>query len=180
MPVISCLNAKGGTGKTTSAINLAAVAAYRGYTVHVLDADAEQGTASEWIEYANDAFEEDPNAPHVDVEVEAVNRGILARKVKKYSDDLVIIDGPPSNHSMSELIIENSDFVLMLNQASGDREILAHRLGISQDQLSYITNSGEGEGLLYFGNVIVPFIDKFPKETKLYKLMTTKPGEKMY
>lgn len=68
----------------------------------------------------------------------------------------------------------------MLNQASGDREILAHRLGISQDQLSYITNSGEGEGLLYFGNVIVPFIDKFPKETKLYKLMTTKPGEKMY
>ncbi|MGZ0653948.1 hypothetical protein, partial [Corynebacterium striatum] len=55
------------------------------------------------IEYANDAFEENPNAPHVDVEVEAVNRGILARKVKKYSDDLVIIDGPPSNHSMSEL-----------------------------------------------------------------------------
>ncbi|MGX9132807.1 hypothetical protein ACWWUY_14820, partial [Corynebacterium striatum] len=47
------------------------------------DADAEQGTASEWIEYANDAFEENPNAPHVDVEVEAVNRGILARKVKK-------------------------------------------------------------------------------------------------
>ncbi|HCT5226238.1 TPA: ParA family protein, partial [Corynebacterium striatum] len=113
MPVISCLNAKGGTGKTTSAINLAAVAAYRGYTVHVLDADAEQGTASEWIEYANDAFEENPNAPHVDVEVEAVNRGILARKVKKYSDDLVIIDGPPSNHSMSELIIENSDFVVI-------------------------------------------------------------------
>ena len=113
MPVISCLNAKGGTGKTTSAINLAAVAAYRGYTVHVLDADAEQGTASEWIEYANDAYEEDPNAPHVDVEVEAVNRGILARKVKKYNDDLVIIDGPPSNHSMSELIIENSDFVVI-------------------------------------------------------------------
>ena len=88
MPVISCLNAKGGTGKTTSAINLAAVAAYRGYTVHVLDADAEQGTASEWIEYANDAFEEDPNAPHVDVEVEAVNRGILARKVKNTATTL--------------------------------------------------------------------------------------------
>lgn len=76
-----------------------------------------------------------------------------------------------------ENILENSDFVLMLNQAPGDREILANRLGISNDQLSYITNSGEGEGLLYFGNVIVPFIDKFPKDTMLYKLMTTKPGE---
>lgn len=81
-----------------------------------------------------------------------------------------------SSHEI-ENIFENSDFVLMLNQAPGDREILAKRLGISNDQLSYITNSGEGEGLLYFGNVIVPFIDKFPKDTMLYRLMTTKPGE---
>ncbi|WBW49321.1 ATP-binding protein [Peptoniphilus equinus] len=74
-------------------------------------------------------------------------------------------------------IMENSDFVYMLNQASDDRDILAKRLNISKDQLSYVTNSGEGEGLLYFGNVIVPFIDKFPKDTKLYNLMTTKPEE---
>ena len=74
-------------------------------------------------------------------------------------------------------IMENSDFVYMLNQASEDRDILAKRLNISKNQLSYVTNSGEGEGLLYFGNVIVPFIDKFPKDTKLYQLMTTKPEE---
>ncbi|UHR02954.1 conjugal transfer protein TraE [Peptoniphilus sp. GNH] len=76
-----------------------------------------------------------------------------------------------------ENIFENSDFVLMLNQGSGDREILAQTLKISRDQLSYITNRGPGEGLIYYGGIIIPFIDKFPKDTKLYKLMTTKPDE---
>uniref|UniRef100_UPI0013302F19 conjugal transfer protein n=1 Tax=Streptococcus dysgalactiae TaxID=1334 RepID=UPI0013302F19 len=68
-------------------------------------------------------------------------------------------------------------FVLMLNQASGDREILARKLKISQPQLRYVTNSNEGEGLLFFGNTIVPFLDKFPKDTILYQKMTTKPEE---
>ena len=76
-----------------------------------------------------------------------------------------------------ENIIDNTDFVLMLNQASGDRDILAKKLKISPYQLNYITNSNAGEGLLFFGNTIVPFIDKFPKDTMLYKLMTTKPEE---
>ena len=74
-------------------------------------------------------------------------------------------------------IFDNTDFVLMLNQASGDRDILAKKLKISPYQLNYITNSNAGEGLLFFGNTIVPFIDKFPKDTMLYKLMTTKPEE---
>ena len=65
----------------------------------------------------------------------------------------------------------------MLNQASGDREILAKKLGISQHQLSYVTQSGEGEGLLFYGNVILPFVDRFPKDLKLYSIMTTKPTE---
>ena len=77
-----------------------------------------------------------------------------------------------------ENIFENSDYIYMLNQAAGDREILAKKLGISQHQLSYVTQSGEGEGLLFYGNVILPFIDRFPKDLKLYSIMTTKPNEK--
>ncbi|HCR3585922.1 TPA: DUF87 domain-containing protein [Enterococcus faecium] len=76
-----------------------------------------------------------------------------------------------------ENIFDNTDFILMLNQASGDREILADKLNISLYQLSYVTNSNEGEGLLFYGNTIVPFVDRFPKDTKLYRLMTTKPEE---
>ena len=76
-----------------------------------------------------------------------------------------------------ENIFENSDFIYMLNQASGDRQILAKQLNISPHQLSYVTHSGEGEGLLFYGNVILPFTDKFPKDTELYRIMTTKPNE---
>ena len=74
-------------------------------------------------------------------------------------------------------IFENSDFIYMLNQAGGDREILAKQLNISPHQLSYVTHSGEGEGLLFYGSMILPFVDQFPRDTKLYKIMTTKPGE---
>ena len=76
-----------------------------------------------------------------------------------------------------ENIFENSDFLYMLNQASGDRQILAKQLNISPHQLSYATHSGEGEGLLFYGNVILPFIDHFPKDSELYRVMTTKPQE---
>lgn len=76
-----------------------------------------------------------------------------------------------------ENIFENSDFIYMLNQAGGDRQILAKQLNISPHQLSYVTNSNEGEGLLFYGNTIIPFKDKFPKDTALYAIMTTKPDE---
>ena len=76
-----------------------------------------------------------------------------------------------------ENILENSDYICMLNQASGDRQILAQKLNISPHQLSYVTQANEGEGLLFYGNVIVPFVDRFPKDTEMYKLMTTKPNE---
>lgn len=76
-----------------------------------------------------------------------------------------------------ENIFENSDFVYMLNQAGGDRHILAQQLNISTHQLSYVTHSGEGEGLLFYGSVILPFVDRFPKNTELYRIMTTKPQE---
>ena len=76
-----------------------------------------------------------------------------------------------------ENIFENSDMIIMLNQAAGDRQILAKQLNISPHQLSYVTHSGEGEGLLFFGNVILPFVDRFPTDLELYKIMTTKLGE---
>ena len=73
-----------------------------------------------------------------------------------------------------ENIFENSDFIYMLNQAVGDRQILAKQLNISPHQLSYVTHSGEGEGLLFYGNVILPFVDRFPTNTELYRIMTTR------
>ena len=76
-----------------------------------------------------------------------------------------------------ENIFENSDMIIMLNQAAGDRQILAKQLNISPHQLSYVTHSGEGEGLLFFGNVILPFVDRFPTNLELYRIMTTKLGE---
>ena len=76
-----------------------------------------------------------------------------------------------------ENIFENSDFVYMLNQAPGDRQILAKLLNISTHQLSYVTQSGAGEGLLYFGGTIIPFADRFPQDTELYRIMTTKLNE---
>ena len=62
----------------------------------------------------------------------------------------------------------------MLSQAAGDRQILARQLGISPTQLSYVTHSNAGEGLLFYGNTIIPFVDHFPKDTELYRIMTTK------
>ncbi len=76
-----------------------------------------------------------------------------------------------------ENIFENSDFIYLLNQASGDRKILCERLNISNQQASHISNSGPGQGLIFFGNVILPFMDNFPQDNELYSIMTTKPGE---
>ena len=74
-------------------------------------------------------------------------------------------------------MLANSEFIIMLNQASTDRIELAKLLNISDLQLSYITNVGAGQGLLKVGSSLVPFVNKFPRNTELYKLMTTKFGE---
>ena len=76
-----------------------------------------------------------------------------------------------------ENIFENSDFVLMLNQAQGDREILARQLNISPQQMKYVTDTEAGEGLIFYGNVVLPFLDRFPQNTELYRVMTTRPEE---
>jgi hypothetical protein len=74
-------------------------------------------------------------------------------------------------------MLANSEFLLMLNQSASDRKDLADLLNISDTQMSYITNAGAGRGLIKVGGSIVPFINDFPTDTELYKLMSTKPGE---
>ncbi len=76
-----------------------------------------------------------------------------------------------------ENIFDNSDYIYMLSQGDGDRDIIAEKLNISEHQKKYITNVGQGEGLIFFGDCVLPFVDRFPTDTTMYKLMTTKPEE---
>jgi len=78
---------------------------------------------------------------------------------------------------LASTMLSNSEFIVMLNQAASDREKLAKLLNISNEQMSYITNSDAGCGLIKYGSSLVPFVNKFPRNTRLYKLMTTKPNE---
>ena len=75
-----------------------------------------------------------------------------------------------------ENILDNTDFMVLLSQAQSDRAILAKQLGISEHQLSYITHSNSGEGLLFYGNVTIPFVDRFPRG-EIYDLLTTRPED---
>ena len=77
-------------------------------------------------------------------------------------------------------MLSNSEFIVMLNQAASDRKRLCELLGISNEQMSYITNADAGCGLIKYGSALVPFINRFPKDTQLYKLMTTRPGEGVF
>ena len=76
-----------------------------------------------------------------------------------------------------EGILGNSDFVYLLNQNAKDQRILAEKLGLSEKQLMYVTNSEAGSGLILFDNVVIPFVDKYPADTKTYAIMNTKPEE---
>ena len=78
---------------------------------------------------------------------------------------------------LASTMLSNSEYVVMLNQAASDRQKLAELLNISGEQMSYITNADAGCGLIKYGSSLVPFVNKFPKHTRLYQLMTTKPGE---
>ncbi|NLC74525.1 MAG: DUF87 domain-containing protein [Clostridiales bacterium] len=77
-------------------------------------------------------------------------------------------------------MLSNSEFIVMLNQAASDRGELAKLLNISNEQMSYITNADPGCGLVKYGGSLVPFVNRFPKDTKLYQLMTTRPGEGIF
>ena len=77
-------------------------------------------------------------------------------------------------------MLSNSEFIVMLSQAASDREKLSQLLNISSEQMSYVTNADAGCGLMRYGSALVPFINKFPRDTKLYELITTKPGEGVF
>jgi type IV secretory pathway VirB4 component len=77
-------------------------------------------------------------------------------------------------------MLSNSEFLVMLNQAASDRDRLAHHLHISAEQMSYITNADAGSGLIRYGSQLVPFVNNFPKQTELYKLMNTKPNDECF
>lgn len=96
--------------------------------------------------------------------------GAIPTGITQNVEDLLVSD-------MARRMLSNTDFVMMLNQATSDRIELAALLNISNQQLSYVTNSQAGQGLLFAGNSIVPFIDKFPTDTELYSMMTTKVEE---
>lgn len=78
---------------------------------------------------------------------------------------------------LARTMLANSELIIMLNQASTDRTELAKLLNISDQQLSFITNVEAGHGLLKVGNSLIPFVNKFPKNTELYRLMNTKLNE---
>ena len=100
--------------------------------------------------------------------------GAIPTGITQNVEDLLISD-------LARRMLSNSDFIIMMNQATSDRLELAQLLNISNQQLGYVTNSNEGQGLLFSGDSIIPFIDKFPKNTTLYDMMNTKPDEtKLY
>jgi type IV secretory pathway VirB4 component len=96
--------------------------------------------------------------------------GAIPTGITQNVEDLLISD-------LARRMLSNSEFIMMLNQASSDRSEIAELLDISERQLGYVTNSPVGQGLMFCGSSIIPFIDKFPQDTKLYKMMTTKPEE---
>lgn len=77
-------------------------------------------------------------------------------------------------------MLSNSEMIVMLSQAASDREKLSQLLNISPEQMSYVTNADAGCGLMRYGSALVPFVNKFPKDTMLYELITTKPGEGVF
>ena len=119
-----------------------------------------------------------PSRQNSEPEDMQTDKGIAVDRQKKpYATGITQnVDDLLQSHT-ARTMLANSEFIIMLNQASTDRLELAKLLNISDLQLSYITNVDAGHGLIKVGSSLVPFANKFPKNTKLYRLMTTKPGE---
>lgn len=103
---------------------------------------------------------------------EDIQRGMLRSPAEHLTSLQYLLDSV-----LASTMLSNSEYIVMLNQAPRDREKLANLLNISKEQMSYITDTEAGCGLIKYGSSLVPFVNRFPKDTMLYKLMTTRPGE---
>lgn len=196
--IIAVVNQKGGTGKTTTTENLGVGLALEGKKVLLVDTDPQ---ASLTVSLGNPCPDdlsptlsdlmgkimmENPITPDEGILHHPEGVDLVPSNIELSGMEVALVNAMSRETILRQdllrspeiaNILENSDFIYMLNQASDDRSILAQRLNISPHQLSYVTNSGEGEGLLFYGNVILPFIDRFPTDLELYRIMTTKLNE---
>ena len=127
-------------------------------------------TKDKIVKYVNDFYRCDHRTPSVREIAAGLGIGKFPTGITQNVGDFL-------RSEEIEGILGNSDFVYLLNQNAKDQVILADKLGLSEKQLEHVTNSEAGSGLILFNDIIIPFADKYPTDTKTYRILTTRPSE---